>query len=108
MSTTPRNLPRFLPTLTEVVDPSSLHRHAVAPVTVTAPELDEIVQTVQKQVAVVLERRMAEEIDVLVHTLMTEQLQTMSARLHEELETVVRQVVSEFMRTRADLHQHKS
>ena len=106
MSTAPRNLPRFLPTLTEVVDPSCLHRHAVA--TVTVPELDEIVQTVQKQVAVVLERRMAEEIDVLVHTLMTEQLQTMSARLHEELETVVRQVVSEFMRTRADLHQHKS
>lgn len=106
MSTTPRNLPRFLPTLTEVVDPSSLQRHAV--VTVPEPELDEIVQAVQKQVAVVLERRMAEEIDVLVHTLMTEQLQTMSARLHEELETVVRQVVSEFMRTRADLHQHKS
>lgn len=106
MSTTPRNLPRFLPTLTEVVDPSSLHRHAVA--AAPAPELDEIVQTVQKQVAVVLERRMAEEIDVLIHTLMTEQLQTMSARLHEELETVVRQVVSEFMRTRADLHQHKS
>jgi hypothetical protein len=104
MSTTPRNLPRFLPTLTEVVDPTSLHRHSVAP----APELDEIVQTVQKQVAVVLERRMAEEIDVLVHTLVTEQLQTMRARLHEELETVVRQVVSEFMRTRADLHQHKS
>jgi hypothetical protein len=104
MSTTPRNLPRFLPTLTEVVDPTSLHRPSVAP----APELDEIVQTVQKQVAVVLERRMAEEIDVLVHTLMTEQLQTMRARLHEELETVVLQVVSEFMRTRADLHQHKS
>lgn len=104
MSTTPRNLPRFLPTLTEVVDPSSLHRHSVA----TAPELDEIVQTVQKQVAVVLERRLSEEIDVLVHTLMTEQLQTMSARLHEELETVVRQVVSEFIRTRADMHQHKS
>lgn len=104
MSTTPRNLPRFLPTLTEVVDPSSLSRPSV----VTAPNLDEIVQTVQKQVAVVLERRLSEEIDVVVHTLMTEQLQTLSERLHEELETVVRQVVFEFMRTRADLHQQKS
>ena len=86
-----------------MVDPSSLSRRSVG----TAPNLDEIVQTVQKQVAVVLERRLSEEIDVMVHTLMTEQLQTLSERLHEELETVVRQVVSEFMRTRADVDQLK-
>jgi hypothetical protein len=103
MSTPPRNLPRFLPTLTEVVHPSSLSRPSVA----AAPDIDETVQAVLKQVHVVLERRLSEEINVLLQTLMAEQRQTLSARLHEELEIVVRQAVSEFMHKQVDLHKHE-
>jgi sensor domain CHASE-containing protein len=102
MSTTPRNLPRFLPTLTEVVHLSDLTRKVVA----ATPDLEEMVWFVMQRVDLVIERRLREESDVMLRTVVTEKLQTLSARLRTELETVVRQAVSEAMTSQ--LNQHKS
>lgn len=103
MSTTPRNPPRFLPTLTEVVHPSGLLKASVP----ATPDLEEIVQSVMQRVDPVLERRLSEEVDAMVRALVMEQLETLSSRLHEELEIVVRQTVSEAMTFLANQHKSK-
>lgn len=103
MSTPPRNLPRFLPTLTEVVQPSVLAGASAPP----TPDHEEIVQSVMQRVDLVLERRLSEEVDAMVRTLVAEQLTTLRTGLYEELEVVVRQAVSNAMPSRVDLHKAK-
>lgn len=100
MRTTPRNLPRFLPTLTEVVNPPGLARASVP----ATPDLEEIVLTVMQQVDLVIERRLREEAEAMVRTLLTEQLHTLRLHLRQELELVVRQTVAEAMTSREDSH----
>lgn len=96
----PRNLPRFLPTLTEVVHPASAPRTNVAP----TPDLEDTVWFVMQRVDMVIERRLREELDAMLRTVVTEQLQTLGARLRQELEGVVREAVSEALKTQIDLH----
>lgn len=103
MSTTPRNLPRFLPTLTEVVHPSGVVKKAVP----ATPDLEETVWFVMQRVDMMIERRVAEEVDAMLRTVVSEQTQTLRLRLREELEGVVRQAVSEAIASRADLHKSK-
>lgn len=103
MSTTPRNLPRFLPTLTEIVRPSSLDRTAVP----ATPDLEETVWFVMQRVDMLIERRLREEADVMLRTVVTEQIQTLSASLRQELEGVVRQAVSEALSAREETHTAK-
>jgi hypothetical protein len=89
MNTPPRNLPRFLPTLTEVVQPPALVRDDVA----ASPDADEAVRLVMQRVEKVLEQRLREETEALVRIVVNEQIQTMSARLRLELESVVRKAL---------------
>jgi hypothetical protein len=91
MTSTPRNLPRFLPTLTEVVHPSTLPPKSVP----ATPDLEETVWFVMQRVDLVIEKRLREEADALLRTVVAEQLQTLGARLREELEIVVREAISE-------------
>lgn len=91
MSSTPRNLPRFLPTLTEVVHPASL---GPTPATVGAND-EEIIRTVMQQVNDVLENRLREETDAMVHVLVNEHLENLNLRLQQELALAVRQAVVE-------------
>ena len=95
MSTTPQKPPRFLPTLTEVVQPPGLARTSAA----LTPDFEEVVQSVLQGLNLTCLR---EETDDLVRTLVTEQLQTLRLRLCQELEMVVRKTVLEAMRSRAD------
>ena len=103
MNTTPRNLPRFLPTLTEIVHPSDLVR-TPAPAT---PDPEEMVQSVMQRMESMIQRRLADDADAMVRTLVTEQLQILRAGLLQELEGVVRQAVSEAMTSQADLRKSK-
>lgn len=103
MSTTHRNLPRFLPTLTEIVRPASLDRTAVP----ATPDLEETVWFVMQRVDMLIERRLREEADVMLRTVVNEQIQTLSARLRQELEGVVRQAVSEALSAREKTHTAK-
>jgi len=97
MVTPPRNLPRFLPTLTEVVnltDPNAAPAMARS-------EIEEIVQSVMQRVQGQLEKRLAEEIDTLVRKLVLEQRESLSVRLLSEFETGVRQTVIEAISLRS-------
>ncbi len=100
MSTTPRNSPRFLPTLTEVVKPKSPVK---APVPAT-PELEDTVWFVMQRVDMVLERRIREEAAAMLRTVVNEQVLTLTVRLRQELEEVVRQAVSDALLAKADQH----
>lgn len=100
MSTPPRNLPRFLPTLTEVVQPSGLSGASAS----AAPDMEEIVQSVMQRVALATERRLREETEAMVRALVNEQVQALSERLRQELESVVRQAVADALRLGTDLH----
>lgn len=91
MNSTPRNLPRYVPTLTEIVDPSSLLR---AP-TSAGPELEDIAQFVMQRVDQVLDRRLREHGDAMLRSWATEQLGILRLQLREELALVVRDAVAE-------------
>lgn len=93
MTTPPRNIPRFIPTLTEVVDPASLIGLAVT----SKPDVEAMVKQVQLQVQPVFERRLQEEFDRLVRASVSGQWADMSARLQSEMDMFVRQAVLDAM-----------
>lgn len=103
MATGPRNFPRFLPTLTEVVEPSGHIRAAIA----ATPDLEDTVWFVMQRVDLVLERRISEEADAMLRRIVAEQMLVMAARLRDELEVTVRQAVSEAFLLRANQHKSK-
>lgn len=91
--------PRFVPTLTEVVQPASTARvtqapvsdHGVGPEALAAELEEQMVQRVLRRIELTLERRLREVVGQLV----LEHTQTLAPRLHEELERVVRQSVNQ-------------
>ena len=89
MSTQSRNLPRFVPTLTEVVDPTTLTSVA----TKSKPDVEVLIDMVRRQVQPIFERRLQEEIDRLVRTMVARQMSDISARLQDEMDMFVRQAV---------------
>jgi ABC-type iron transport system FetAB permease component len=86
--------PRFVPTLTDVVQPVDCFslKPSEGPVRQNAVQLeDQIVHRVMQRVDLVLERRLREAIAqvILSHT------QALGQRLREEIELVVRESVSQ-------------
>ena len=96
MSTPPRNLPRFLPTLTEVVHPRDL----VISIVPAAQDPEEIAKSVMQQVDLVIERHLREEVNAILRILVTEQLKTLNDRLRNDIGLVVRQAVLDAMTLR--------
>lgn len=97
MSTAPKNLPRFIPTLTEVVDPASL-----TSLTVTSrPDVEAMVTLVQQQIQPIFERRLQEELDRLVRASVARQWADISTRLQDEMDMFVRQAVIDAIGTLA-------
>jgi hypothetical protein len=87
MSTPPRNLPRFLPTLTEVVrSPEALPEPRT-------PELDteQMIHRVLQRVDLSLEPMLREAIGPLI----LNQITAMATRLRPEVEAVVREAVAD-------------
>lgn len=89
MSASPRNLPRFLPTLTEVVDPASMPVNAVA----AAPGLSDqaLIERVVQRLLPLLERQLHERLGTLVDA----QLAQIAIQLQHELEQAMRQSARE-------------
>lgn len=86
--------PRFVPTLTEVVQPAALAAVSVtetAADTSAAASAEVLVQCVMQRVDLVLERRLREAVGQLI----LEHTQTLAPRLREEIERVTRQSVSQ-------------
>ena len=103
MNQPPRNLPRFLPTLTEVVDPSILAARMVP----ATPDLEDAVWFVMQRVDMLIERRVREETDAMLSTLVAQQLQSLGERLRQELEGVVRLAVADAIALQKEMHKHK-
>jgi hypothetical protein len=80
--------PRFVPTLTEVVQGAPAHAQGSAP---AAPLSDQLVHRVLQRVDVVLDRRLREAIGAVV----LEQTNALVPLLRERLDEVVREVVVE-------------
>ncbi|MBV5297211.1 MAG: hypothetical protein JZU64_03475 [Rhodoferax sp.] len=97
MSTAPKNLPRFIPTLTEVVDPASLTSLTV----ISRPDVEAMVTLVQQQIQPIFERRLQEELDRLVRAGVARQWADISTRLQDEMDMFVRQAVIDAIGTLA-------
>lgn len=95
MPATPRTPPRFVPTLTEVVQARQTTQSSQAPqavaVDLSANLEEQIIHRVMQRVDLSLERRLREA----VATLVLEQTRSLGPLLREEIEFVVRQSVSE-------------
>jgi hypothetical protein len=95
MTTPPKNLPKFLPTLTEVVDPASVNLAPQA----ALPEVDALVSAVMARLGALVDGRLQEEMQAFLHGVVAEQLTALSERLRVELEAelsvLVRQSVAD-------------
>jgi hypothetical protein len=83
------NLPRFVPTLTEVVDPATLTSLGSR----SKPDVEAMIDMVRRQVQPIFERRLQEEFDRLVRTMVARQWADISSRLQDEMDMFVRQAV---------------
>jgi hypothetical protein len=82
-------LPRFIPTLTEVVD----HRTLSGLARPAKPETEAMVQRVKQQIQPIFERRLQEEFDRLVRATVSRHWADVSAKLQDEMEMFTRQAV---------------
>lgn len=96
MSSAPRHVPRFIPTLTEVVDPATLNYGPNRP----APDVQTLVDEVRRQLGPAFERRLQQEYERLVKSLVTEPWNEISQRLHGDMEQLIAQTVTDYV------HQH--
>lgn len=93
MSTPQNNLPRFLPTLTEVVKPGDVAAVAsgeAAPVLPPMPTAEELVERVMQRLAPTLEIRLRAVMTALVQ----EQVSAMEPYLWQEVDQALRQTVT--------------
>ena len=105
MSNSPKFPPRFVPTLTEVVDPASLGRLIVKTQAdeIQPDDLQDVIDLVQRQIQPIFDRRLEEECDHLVRCMIASQWAELSARLQDEMDMFVRQVVADALRDRGQL-----
>ena len=98
MSHVPRPAPRFVPTLTEVVDPATLGR--LIPKT-QVDEVQTVVDLVLRQMEPVFERRLEEEFNQLVRATVASQWADLRARLQDEMVMFVQQAVADALAERS-------
>ncbi|MBP9906835.1 MAG: hypothetical protein KBF66_14860 [Rhodoferax sp.] len=89
MNTPNQPLPRFIPTLTEVVDPRTLTGLAKP----AQAETEAMVKRVKQQIQPIFERRLQEEFDRLVRATVSRHWADVSAKLQDEMEMFTRQAV---------------
>lgn len=97
MSTDPRQVPRFIPTLTEVVDPATLGDGLDGATTGEQA----LVEDVMRQLRPVFERRLQQEYEQLVQSLVTEPWNEVNRRLHGEMEQLVAKTVTDHLQRRS-------
>jgi hypothetical protein len=100
MNTSPRNLPRFLPTLTEVVQPTDL----VAATRTATPTLDVPSQITTQRTLLGPESQIAPETSALVSAMVEKELQIFRANLQRDLETMVKHAVQEALNLKPPSH----
>ena len=91
MSTPPRPLPRFLPTLTEVVRPSELPVEGRAP----QPDFEALTQILLIQVEALVQTRVHQELDKLIRAVVAEQADALINRLQVDLHHEIKKMVAD-------------
>lgn len=81
--------PRFVPTLTEVVDLAQLSQRTGSP----KHDVQALINLVQGQIQPLFERRLQEELDQLVRSLVVKQCPNFGKQLQEEMKLLVSQAV---------------
>ncbi|MDR3369661.1 hypothetical protein [Rhodoferax sp.] len=89
MNTPTRQLPRFIPTLTEVVDPSSLNSTARQ----TKPDVEALIERVRQQIQPIFERRLQEEFERVIRMQVAKHWNDISTKMQAEMDMFVRQAV---------------
>jgi hypothetical protein len=86
---THKPVPRFVPTLTEVVDPVGLNRVSPAP----EPKVEELIDLVRSRVQPQLERRVEQALYRLVGELIAQRWSAISSDLSQEVNDLIAQSV---------------
>jgi hypothetical protein len=84
-----RPVPRFVPTLTEVVDPAGVNRLP----TPAEPKVDELIDLVRSQVQPQLERRVEQVLYRLVGELIAKRWSAISSDLSQEINDLIANAV---------------
>jgi hypothetical protein len=95
MNAPPRVVPRFVPTLTEVVDPAGMK---LAPAQARS-DLQDVIEQVQRDVLPAFEAQLEATFSQLLEEMLSQQHQT-GALLRAELESLVAKTVTEVMAQR--------
>lgn len=103
MSSSSRPIPRFLPTLTEVVRPAELE----APSVPDTSAHDALLATVMHRIEARLAERLAQEWDLQTDNALTRHLNALHDQLRSELEAEARQYVSEALSQWGVFHKDK-
>ena len=104
MSTPPRPLPRFLPTLTEVVSPSELSIEGRTP----PPDPKKLTQILLIQVDALVQTRIHQELDKLIRAAIAEQADALIDRLKVDLHREIKKMVADAVGVRSELNKFNS
>ncbi len=104
MPTLPRSVPRFLPTLTEVVHAPVSAR--VAPASPLPPQALADQAVIAESVLAQVEAEMEGLFRDAVASVMLEQVDVIAARLREEIEPVLRQAVADMVASEIAARRH--
>lgn len=103
MRTLPPPFPRFVPTLTEVVEPSLLTQ----PVNNGGTAQQALMDSLTLHLTAVIERRFSDFGEVVIRTLLAEQLQMVKDKLKLELDEAIKQVVYQAYSSNPDQYKQK-
>jgi len=91
-----RSVPRFLPTLTEVVQPS----HSAPVVGATVPVIDP--QLIARRVRLEVDQALQSHLEAIVANAMRDQVAMIVTRIREQIEPMVRQAVADAVAAELD------
>lgn len=94
MNTPVRQPPRFVPTLTEVVDPLAFTATAQADIDVEA-----LIAAIWQQVQPKLALRLQQETEQWLRATLAQHLREINARVQSDMESLVRQAVMDALKT---------
>ena len=96
MNTPVRQPPRFVPTLTEVVDPLAF----TSPTTAQADiDVEALMATIWQQVQPKLALRLQQETEQWLRATLAQHLRDINARVQSDMESLVRQAVMDALKT---------
>lgn len=104
MSTPPRHLPRFLPTLTEVVRPSELSTEGRAP----QSDAEKLTQTLLVQVDALVHARVHQELDKVIRTVVADHAGALIDRLKMDLHHEIKKMVADAIEVRSESNKFNS